>query len=159
MAGLIVFGMNYKTYEGKSQRADKPMPTGMDYSTDAMVAVLIAAGAKDNKIGGAVGDSAHAINIGEVMGDVVMVKKGLLTSPAELPLNAEYHKRMGEKATAVKGRAAGYVEVIEGVHISFSGADPHLTVYVYDAAGKVMGQKIHVNVEAEGTTWKFKSVG
>jgi hypothetical protein len=157
MTGIIVFSPNYKMYEGKSQVTTKPMPQNMTYETDNMVAVLVAAGKVDSRIGGVVEESATPFNIGELFGSCVMTT-GLLKMPAPRPNNGAYHDMVDAKEMAIKQKAAGYLEVVEGVHISHSCADPHLTVIVYDATRKAMGQKIHVCVEAEGTSWKFTKV-
>lgn len=158
MTGIIVFTVNYKQFEGTSQKKDThPMPADMTYSTQNMVDVLVAAGKVDGRIGGVVEESATPYNLGEAM-EGGSWTTGLLKMPAPSPSNAVYHALSGAKETAIKNKAAGHLEVVEGVHISHSCIEPHLTVVVYDKDRKQVGQKIHVCVEPDGKAWKFKSI-
>jgi hypothetical protein len=81
-----------------------------------------------------------------------------LTSPVPLPSNAAYWDVCDKKSEAVKNLIGNRLDVKEGMHISYSCTDPHMTVLIFSQEGKQIGQNIHVCAEAEGAKWKFTRV-
>jgi hypothetical protein len=158
MAGLIVFNPGYLTNQGKSQIATKPFPSDMTFAVNNLVEVLIAAGKEDHRIGEAVGTSPAVFDIGTPFSTCTMQTKGLLTSPVPLPSNAAYWDVCDKKSEAVKNLIGNRLDVKEGMHISYSCTDPHMTVLIFSQEGKQVGQNIHVCAEADGVKWKFTRV-
>ena len=157
MPGVIVFNANCLTNQGNSQKADKPFPADMTFAIDNLVAVLVAAGKADGRIGTAVGTEPQVFDVGTPFKDCSMTT-GLLKMPAPLPANQPYHMVMAAKEVACKQTTGGYLEVREGMHISHSCSDPHLTVLIYGSDRKQIGQNIHICAEPDGTKWKFTRV-
>lgn len=158
MPGLISFNANYLANQGKSQKADKPFPTGMTFEIVNLVEVLIAAGKADPRIGAAVGTEPQVFDIGGPFSTCAMTTKGLLTLPTPLPANPAYWDVFDKKIAACKLLGTNCLEVKEGMHISHSCLDPHLTVLVYASDGKQVGKNIHVCAEPDGPKWKFTKV-
>lgn len=158
MAGLIVFGPNYLKNQGASQLANKPIPSDMTFAVDNLVAVLIDAGKTDQRIGAAVGLSPAVFDVGTPYSTCVMQTKGLLTLPAPMPSNSAYWDAVNKKEEAIKSLIGNFLEVKEGIHISFSCSDPHMTVLIYSQERKQIGTNIHVCAEADGKQWKFTKV-
>lgn len=158
MPGLIAFNSNYLSNQGKSQKADKPFPSGMTFEIGNLVEVLIAAGKADPRIGPAVGTEPQVFDIGTPFSKCSMTTKGVLTSPTPFPANQPYWEVLENKTSACKKLGSSYLEVKEGMHISFSCTDPHLTVLIFSNEGKQVGTNIHVCAEPDGSTWKFTRV-
>jgi len=158
MSGLIVFNAGWLSNQGNTQVPAKPFPTGMSFDVDNLVEVLVAAGAKDTRIGGAVGTAPVVFDLGTPFARCVMEGKGLLQLPAQRPANGAYWDEFDRRGAAVKVHTGTHLQVKEGMHISGSCTDPHLTVLVYGSDGRQIGTNIHVCAEPDGNRWKFTRV-
>lgn len=157
MAGIIVFNLNYRQFEGVDQTGKNGIAADMTYSVQNMVDVLIAAGKVDGRIGGVVGDAADAYDFGQFAGKLQVISP-TMQIPLQRPANAAFHELQDASSAAIKNKAAGHLSVVDGVHISLSCGKPHLSVYVHDLKGAAVGHKIHVCVAAQGKAWTFDSV-
>lgn len=159
MPGLIVFGAGCLTNQGKSQIATKPFPQGMTFEISNLVEVLLAAAEADGRIKKILtGQDPLVIDIGTPFSRCTMTTRGLLTMPAERPANPEYWNAFDQKDKARGAYTTGYIDVKEGMHISHSCADPHLTIILYDGSWRQVGQNIHVCAEPVDKKWRFTRV-